>query len=274
MLVGDMSAPWWDQVRSRLGEETASDEALSRFKTLPTVRGIPLYGYIEDQIDYQCSKVSEMLKYSRAGWDQVLRAGESMDGHTAESWEAAQRKILVGSEELSTTPWLVQAVHHGLRFEASMHRPLTYYDRIVEIGAGIGEFARAAISSGFAGRYSIYDFPEVARVSRHYLRDKPSVDYLESYDAIAADPLENTLFVATWSLSEMPVEARESIVRRMAGSDALVAFQTTVWSYDNLDYFTWQFPEQIDGAVRMEVQVPDYYYSQGTNVYCFARALE
>ena len=212
----------------------------------------------------------ELLPTAHKEWIKVLNWGESTAGHTDLSWKAVQRTIRFKDSNVQTTPWLVQALLHATSFRRHMDKEIFCYDHIIEFGAGIGELARCIFAAGFHGRYEIYDFPETQRISSYYLNGKAKM--LESTEQFEVKPGEKTLFIATWSLSETPVESREAVVKRIKGADTFIAFQTNVWEYNNPEYFLKDFPRQADQFVHYEPYMPDFHYSQGTNAYLFGRA--
>jgi len=257
---------WWGETRKRLADDYAK-LSHDEFKNWPSVRSIPLYSHLEDQWQAQWDAVSRLASLGPE-WPGIIRRGESLHGHTDESRDAAARRVTLGGAEMSTTPWYVQALHHALVFESVTRRPIWSYKRYVEIGAGIGELAKLVLDNCDGAEYFIYDFPETAAISNLYLEGRAR--YVESTSEVDVVP-GDTLLVATWSLSECPVEDRATLLEPLRGADALVAFQTDIWGYDNMDYFAWDFPKELDAYVRFRPHIPDYRYSQGTNVYCFGK---
>jgi len=260
MTQEHVGSDWWTQVRKALGDI----QDLKNFKNENVVRGIPLYGHLEDQFEKQVEQCKPIMGFR---WTKALKANEGELGHTPESWLAAQRDIEIDGVKYKTTPWLIQALHHCLRFEHTTQHDLSKYERIIEFGAGIGELSRVIHLGGFKGSYEVYDFPETLRISQYYV---PQIKPIADFSTIEMDD-RKTLVIGTWSLSEAPIEHREAFVKKVKGADCLYAFQSNIWEYDNLDWFIWQFPVLSEVFTRYDLVIPDYNYSQGTNVYCFGK---
>jgi hypothetical protein len=229
---------YWTETKRRMEAETD----LSVFKTWDTVRSIPLYKDNEFPVPYS-TEVEFML--SRGGrevarWRRALR--EPFLGHTSRSYRDAQWPIFRGS--VAATTWTLKSAHHVLTYEAMSGRPVASYDAIVEFGAGIGETARLILDLGFQGDYYILDLPEIGRISNFYLNGRAKVR--TSLAEIPQRP--NTLFIATWSLSEIPFSYRDEILSHFQAADLLVIFQNRIFDYDNDDYFARRFPEASTAA--------------------------
>src|SRR5437870_4595143 len=82
--------------------------------------------------------------------------------------------------------------------------------------------ANTIFDRGYRGAYFIVDFPEIARISSYYLGGRAEV--LHSVDDIPDYLPLNLLFIATWSLSEAPLELRNKIAEKLSGADYLILF--------------------------------------------------
>src|SRR5437870_783018 len=82
--------------------------------------------------------------------------------------------------------------------------------------------AHTIFDRGYRGAYFIVDFPEIARISSYYLGGRAEV--LHSVDDIPDYLPLNLLFIATWSLSEAPLELRNKIAEKLSGADCLILF--------------------------------------------------
>jgi hypothetical protein len=256
---------WWGETRKAL----ALEKDLSKFKIWDTVRLVPLYNDLASSFTMQVSMLSELFSRNpemKKRWLPILIAGESKIGHTDESWEKVQRKISI-PETITVTPWIVQAVNHAVRFEIAMGKRITDYENVIEFGAGIGQFAKIILDNSTGVNYSIYDFPEVQRISNFYLDKRASM----LADICEIESRRSTLFIGTWSLSEAPPEFRALVAEKVRGCDQFIAFQTKIWEYDNLGYFVWKYPALTNTFVRLEPWIDGYQDGQGTNVYMFGK---
>src|SRR5690606_26918891 len=157
-----------------------------------------------------------------------------------QSYAIASRKCFNNTVECSA--WTLKTAHHILTFEAMTGNDITAYDQIVEFGSGIGETARMILDMGFKGDYLLYDLPETVRIPAFYLSKYDNVKIINNYDEIPQG--KKTLFIGTWSLSEVPISYRNPIVSHLKGNtDFLIIFQKSIFGYDNLTYFTVDFPK-------------------------------
>jgi len=110
------------------------------------------------------------------------------------------------------------------------------YNTIVEIGGGYGDMCSVIHNSGFKGKYTIYDFPEINKIQEYYLTQQGINANLIS-DPSLLEPAD--LVIATWSLSEIPIEEREPIMSRIIDSkDWLVMYQDRIFgTVSNTTYF-------------------------------------
>jgi hypothetical protein len=152
---------------------------------------------------------------------------------------------------------LLHHCHHVMRFEQATGVRLAGLDVIVEFGGGYGSLCRLLHRLEFAGRYFIYDLPEFSALQRYFLRslDLPvqppgadptqrGIHLLTDLDALrtalATVPAgARRGFIATWSLSESPVDLRDRFLPLVADFDCfLIAFQDRFYEVDNVAYFT------------------------------------
>ena len=133
------------------------------------------------------------------------------------------------------------------------------FDFIFEFGGGYGNLCRLIHKFGYKGKYSMYDFPIVSAFQEYYLSsaglkvkemDSEKVD--EDYINCTADintlldflnrntPSNGSrnLFVATWSLSESPLDVRKYFDGIFEKFDYfLMGYQDKFGEVDNKDYF-------------------------------------
>lgn len=111
---------------------------------------------------------------------------------------------------------------------------------IVEIGGGYGDMCSVVHDMGFKGKYTIYDFPEVQKIQDYYLK---SQDINANFVSDPANLEEADLVIATWSLSEIPIDFRDQIMAKIGNSkNWLVMFQAKIFgTIDNSTYFKEKF---------------------------------
>jgi len=101
-------------------------------------------------------------------------------------------------------------------------------DTITEFGAGYGELCRIITTLNPKVRYNIIDLPTLCDVQRWYL------DYNNVY--WNTDDSECDLFIAMWSLSEVPEEERERYLTIKA-RQFIFAFGDEFFTINNSKYF-------------------------------------
>jgi hypothetical protein len=81
----------------------------------------------------------------------------------------------------------------------------------------------------------IWDLPMVSRIQQVALSDV-SVSFTHH----VPKPQPRTLFVATWSMSETPLEFREIITSKLKPHNYLICYQHEFEDINNTEYFsTW-----------------------------------
>lgn len=162
-------------------------------------------------------------------------------------------KPLVHPHYPLSSPLLVQHAYHLVQLLEHTDFELAQARRIVEFGGGYGSFYRLLRNLGYRERYLICDLPVMCALQRFYLRNlfptepgagPPSNLQWLSGDASASleremsQELSPSLFVATWSLSETPLEVRARIAPLLSKFDyVLFAYQRAFGTYDNVGYF-------------------------------------
>ncbi|TGQ69346.1 MAG: hypothetical protein E5V49_14625 [Mesorhizobium sp.] len=187
-------------------------------------------------------------------------------------WFNLTRDHMVGtprnfSRDFGTSPILAQHAYHLYRYEVATGSSLIDCDVVFEVGGGYGSFCRLLRNSGFKGTHIIYDLPHVNSIQRLFLSmcgfqevsttDINSFNSKNGFCLVSDAHLDETLhllkstkprvsFVATWSLSEMPISARERIFPRLHEicDRYLIAFQNefinlsdTRYNIHNAEYF-------------------------------------
>jgi hypothetical protein len=144
-----------------------------------------------------------------------------------------------------------------LQFEEKTKVQVQDIDYVFEFGGGYGSMCRLFHNLGFRGRYIIIDLPPFSALQKYYLgtlglpirsvtdfeRSKSGivcVSDIHKLKSILADRIEarNTMFIATWSISETPISIRNSILPLTSGFQSfLLAYQDRFEEVNNVDFF-------------------------------------
>lgn len=141
-------------------------------------------------------------------------------------------------------------IHHAYHILAAEERAgrIDDFDEIIEFGGGYGSFARLIRRLGITSKYHIHDLPAFTALQQYYLasvasrRGRPAihenVTWGSSISELPAKTAAPRLFVALWSLSEMPEHDREPWCDVIAGCDGvIIGFQKEFEGTDNKSWF-------------------------------------
>jgi len=161
-------------------------------------------------------------------------------------------------------------IHHAYslaQLEQNTECRIDQLTQIVEFGGGYGSMCRLAYQLGFNGRYIIYDLPELSALQEYFLNCaglEQFISYNNTSDVSSnivllsdLDKLTEQLnhkvtgcaFIASWSISEAPVEIRNRVFYLVSGADYyLIAYQDRFGRLDNSSYFTHLTENRTDIA--------------------------
>ena len=131
------------------------------------------------------------------------------------------------------------AVNHAYSISKLLEKcDFSKFNNIIEFGGGYGSMCRLFRNIGFTKKYTIYDLPEFLALQRYYLNSigkGENTIFTENIESLVDNKL-NTLLIATWSLSEMPLQLRKklSIVKF---NYCLIGFQSEFNGINNTEYF-------------------------------------
>jgi hypothetical protein len=149
----------------------------------------------------------------------------------------------------------MQHGYHLVRLLESTDFELARIQLVFEFGGGYGSFFRLLRNLGYRNRHLICDLPVMCALQRFYLRNvfpsepgaeaPANVEWLPGGAAAASDALAKqgsagspALFVATWSLSEVPQSIRDEIATILPQFDyILCAYQASFGGHDNVRHF-------------------------------------
>jgi hypothetical protein len=193
--------------------------------------------YINDELKYlkchkEWSRIKEEIKESRIG-------------RPIPAWKYP-----------NSSPNLIHHMYHICQFEDRIKYRVKDFKIIVEFGGGYGCMCRLLHAQGFNGKYIIYDLPEFAALQQYYLRlnsisvkDIKSFEWSESgvfcvsklealKNVINTVDIGNSMFIAMWSLSEVPKELRYLILQLIHGFKGfLIAYQVEFEGIKNHQFF-------------------------------------
>lgn len=178
-------------------------------------------------------------------------------------WFAAIRESPIGAAPPSaflpvSSGNLIHHAYHLAQFEEKTGLDISKMDFVLEFGGGYGSMCRLFHNLGYKGRYLIFDLPAFSALQRYYLRSleitlrPPNTFKVAQSDVFlvsALDDLEgliasgdiatgNAMFVGTWSISEAPIEFRQSILSLTKGFQAfLIAYQDRFGEVNNFEFF-------------------------------------
>ena len=164
----------------------------------------------------------------------------------------------------------VHMAYHLARFMAQTGIDPSTYDSVLEFGGGYGCMSQTLHQLGFKGRYVIYDLPIQSGLQRYYLKqhqqniiepDQPGPGITCVCERDKLEPALNQLtgkrlFIATWSLSESPLEVREPFEQATRSFDAsLIGYQEQFEQVDNRPYFDkWTEDRPHQSSHRVQIQ--------------------
>lgn len=180
---------------------------------------------------------------------------------------------------------LIHHAYHVAKFENINAQSIHGTDFIFEFGGGYGSLCRLLFNVGFTGKYVIFDFPAFSALQRFFLNsvgievfpaelfsEKQKgvfcVSDMEQLKAIlhSAQETKNSMFIATWSISETSVGFRSTILPLLASfRNILIGYQERFGEVDNIGYFE-QFRESREDIVWNNsaiAHVPGNYYLMG-----------
>lgn len=189
-------------------------------------------------------------------------------------------------------PWtsgnLIHLEYHLHQFEDLTGFDPAGIDFLLEFGGGYGNLCRLIHRREFSGAYFIYDLPELSILQRYYLRSVGIEAQLVGQD-VAPEQVPETgiflvsdlatlerclqkkrtqsMFAATWSLSETPVAFRAEFLQCAGTFDYyLIGYQDGFNEVNNTVYFQ-EFVDQRSETSWATRQLPfqhGNYYLAGT----------
>lgn len=180
---------------------------------------------------------------------------------------------------------LIHHAYHLATFEKITGINLNDIDFIFEFGGGYGSMCRLNHNLGFNGKYIIYDMPAFRALQRFFLKSvgvnilvagnsKPQksgalcISEVQQLSSVLSNDihLKKSLFIGTWSISEVPYSLRDSILPLISGFHTfLIAYQDRFKEADNVTFFKkWaDTQDNIDWYDRAIEHMPGNRYLIG-----------
>lgn len=213
---------------------------------------------------------------SRKDWDSRWKVGLEEDawGHPHPYWCYPK-----------SSGTRIHHAYHLALFEEMTGRKFSDHTMVVEFGGGYGNMPRLMSKLGYRGRYLIFDFSEFGALQHFYLngvgmshgdlglwsreecKQCTVSDWSDLAEALKKVDLCESLFMATWSLSEAPFAIREPMLKAVEGvRSILIAFQSHFEDLANVDYFQeyQKGHPEYDWVLLPIVHIPGHYYLFGT----------
>ena len=219
-----------------------------------------------------------ILRTMHVGWSNKVRKNykELIDRSDGKYWKQIIKEEETGSPSLlpwdmSTSGTAVKHALHIAKFQDETGLQIKDMEHIFEFGGGYGSMRRLIHRIDFKGDYLIYDMPIMSALQRFYLGsleiETRCVDRLEiAKDHVARFDPEKSIFIATSSLNEVPLDLREN-VRKMLHEfkGILISFSHKLRNIDNLCYFTgWaEFMDHRWILMRLDASRDDRSYLFG-----------
>ncbi len=180
---------------------------------------------------------------------------------------------------------LIHQGYHCALFEDKLNVNLTDVEYIFEFGGGYGSLCRLIYNMGFRGKYLILDLPVFSCLQMFFLKmlnievgldtynDEKNVTCINNVEILneIVSKIKNKrkMFIATWSISESPVELREKVLEIINNFDLfLIAYQNNFGDNNNIDFFK----TYIESHKHIEWQnihinhIPGNYYLFGKKI--------
>jgi hypothetical protein len=178
-----------------------------------------------------------------------------------ERWSKAIREVAVGYPKpyykyADSSATLIHHAYHISQFEKITGSRIDTVDFVFEFGAGYGSMCRLLNNLDFTGRYVMFDLPLFNKLQTYFLKSigiplysndfqnseqgTICISKLEELKEIIQniDPKDNSLFIATWSISEVPLKLRDEIFSLVSEfKHYLMAYQNQFGEVDNVMYF-------------------------------------
>lgn len=130
---------------------------------------------------------------------------------------------------------MIHYAYHIDVFQKTCNKNIKDFNSIIEFGGGYGGMCNLIRKMGFTGDYTIYDFQELNLLQKYYLEKEEKMEKTILTDNFSVFDKKYDLLIATWSLSESPLEIRDKVIN--SSNNFLMASQQNFEGIDNIKYF-------------------------------------
>ncbi len=162
----------------------------------------------------------------------------------------------------------INHVYHLSCLEKNLNIKLQNIKNVFEFGGGYGCMARIFSQISEQIKYKIFDTNLVNCLQYYYLKqndldvgfDNNKFELVNNLrDLNFNKNLENSLFIANWSLSEVPLSLREKISKSIENFDyIMISFQKNFEDIDNLEYFE-DLKEKLKDRYDIKIIINEFY---------------
>ena len=162
----------------------------------------------------------------------------------------------------------INHVYHLNCLENNLKINLKNIENIFEFGGGYGCMARIFSKINNKINYEIFDTNLVNCLQYYYLKQNDlDVGFDNNKYKLINDlknlkltrNLKNSLFIANWSLSEVPLSLREEISKLIINFDyIMISFQENFEDINNLNYFK-NLQETLKSKYKIEIIINQFY---------------
>ena len=178
---------------------------------------------------------------------------------------------------------LIHQAYNLHQFEKISNKTINKFDFIFEFGGGYGATCNLINRLGFRGKYIIYDLYIFSSLQKFYLKLEqndvskiPGKNKINTFSnlkdvesTIKQSNLDNSMFIANWSLTETPIKIRSKFHPLMKNfNNVLIAFRDVFGEVDNMNYveqFKGFFQPKIKWNLIENPYQPKNYYLIGFN---------
>lgn len=162
----------------------------------------------------------------------------------------------------------INHVYHLSCLEKNLNIKLQNIKNVFEFGGGYGCMARIFSQISEQIKYKIYDTNLVNCLQYYYLKQNDlDVGFDNNKFELVNDlrdfnfnkNLENSLFIANWSLSEVPLSLRENVSKSIENFDyIMISFQKNFEDINNLEYFE-DLKEKLKDRYDIKIIINEFY---------------
>jgi hypothetical protein len=133
----------------------------------------------------------------------------------------------------------IHCAYHLATYEGTHGIDISDLDCIVEVGCGYGAMANVCRQAGFTGEYIMFDLPVFSELQSNYLSTcgVGGVYISDIKELLSTEIPQNSMFISTWAVSEMPNDYRDKILCLASKfNEVLLAYQS---EFEGMDIYTY-----------------------------------